>query len=86
MIRPLTIFAGLLLSVGLWKYWSSICNEACSPERALSMQFLCIALPISAVFSVFTASAPEASRSRRMVSWSVLGSLLILAAYFSLLR
>ena len=86
VIRPVAILGGLLLSVALWKYWSSICNEACAPERALSMQLLCIALPLSAVFSVFTVSAPQASQSRRTVSWSLLASMLIWAAYVSLVR
>ncbi|PTT84528.1 hypothetical protein DBR42_15015 [Pelomonas sp. HMWF004] len=86
MIRPLAILAGLALSVALWRFWSSICNESCSPARALSMQFLCIALPLSAVFSVFTAVARRPSRSRRMVSWFLLTALLIWAACVSLLR
>jgi len=86
MIPPWAIVACLSLSLALWKYWESICNEACPAGLALSMQFLSIALPLSAVFLIYTAMAARPSQSRRIVAWSLLTLLLAWAAFVSFVR
>jgi hypothetical protein len=47
VLRVIGAAAALLLAGWLWNYWSSICNEACSPARSTSMIFLSAALPAS---------------------------------------
>ncbi|WFP48463.1 hypothetical protein PL263_10070 [Methylomonas sp. EFPC3] len=49
------------LGVGLWRYWTGICNEACAAERALAMILLSFLLPAAAYWTllVWTASSPR---------------------------
>ncbi|BBL57202.1 hypothetical protein [Methylomonas koyamae] len=49
------------LGVGLWRYWSGICNEACAAERALAMILLSFLLPAAAYWTllVWTSACPR---------------------------
>jgi len=35
-----SILIGLVAGVGLWRYWTGICNETCSSIRATAMILL----------------------------------------------
>lgn len=43
----LAIAGCLALVPVLWSAWTSLCNESCSFARALAMQVLSVALPVS---------------------------------------
>ncbi|OAI20257.1 hypothetical protein A1507_05535 [Methylomonas koyamae] len=49
------------LGVGLWRYWTGICNEACAAERALAMILLSFLLPAAAYWTllVWTSASPR---------------------------
>ncbi|ATG89143.1 hypothetical protein [Methylomonas koyamae] len=63
--RFLLRFAGaglaIGLGVGLWRYWTGICNEACAAERALAMILLSFLLPAAAYWTllVWTSASPR---------------------------
>ncbi|ANE54494.1 hypothetical protein [Methylomonas sp. DH-1] len=63
--RFLLCFAGaglaIGLGVGLWRYWTGICNEACAAERALAMILLSFLLPAAAYWTllVWTSASPR---------------------------
>jgi hypothetical protein len=86
VFRASAIVACLALVVMLWKHWATLCNEACAPGRALSMQFLSVALPSVVAFAVFTASAPRPSRFRRWISWGLVAIFLLWGAGLSWAR
>lgn len=64
-LRFLLRFAGaglaIGLGVGLWRYWTGICNEACAAERALAMILLSFLLPAAAYWTllVWTSASPR---------------------------
>jgi len=76
-LRAIAVLGGLALVVVLWRYWATLCNEACAPGRALSMQWLSLALPASVVFAVFAVSARRPSRVRCLVAGGLLAVLLL---------
>lgn len=57
------------LGVGLWHYWTGICNEACAVERALAMILLSFLLPATAYWTllVWTSASPR-PRARIIVA------------------
>lgn len=85
LVRALAAVACAALVVALWTYGASICNEACTPARALSLQVLSLALPASVLLAVFT-SSPASSAWTRRASRVLLAVLLLWAAYACLAR
>lgn len=61
---------------GLGRYWSTLCNEACSPDRIAAMLLLNLVLPLVAYLAVFEASA---ARPRRGLLRAYLGMLALCA-------
>lgn len=86
LVRTLTVVACIALAAALWKYWSTVCNEACSPGRALSMQFLCVALPAAVASLVYASSMRQPSSLIRLASWILVALLLAWALFVSIVR
>ncbi len=77
--RLIAVALCVLLVPILWKYWSFVCNELCKPGRALGMQVLTVALPLSLglIAVTFTSQKKPSTKARTI---ALAGALVLIAA------
>jgi len=84
LARVLSICAALALALLLWRWWTAACNEACPPQRALTMMALSVLLPLAGVLTVFEYTRLPPRPRARGVHAALLGLLLAVAVWVSL--
>ncbi len=73
------------LGVGLWRYWTGICNEACAAERALAMIFLSFLLPAMAYWTLLVWTSAIPRPSARVISALLTGVCLVTSIWLSVI-
>jgi hypothetical protein len=83
VIRAAVLAACVLLIPVLWKYWGSICNESCEVGRAMTLQALSVAFPVSLFLTTLAWTARASTNLLRYASLGLAVVLFLLGIYFS---